>query len=67
MSQNLTQPEEVDHVLMEMARHDVTEGRPVSGEAKSVLHGFECDWSIGATDSSCGALHHKPMHGLRNP
>lgn len=65
MSQNLTQPEEVDHVLMEMARHDVAEGRSVPDEA--VLHGFECDWSIGATDSSGGALHNKLIHGLRNP
>jgi len=28
MSQNLTQPEEIDHVLMEMVGHDMKEGTP---------------------------------------
>lgn len=28
MSQNLTQPEEIDHVLMEMAGHDMKVGAP---------------------------------------
>jgi len=63
MSQNLTQPEEVDHVLMEMARHDTAEGQPIPAEAQSrgSYHGFACDWSMGAADFSCGAAHKESM------
>lgn len=64
MSQNLTQPEEVDHVLMEMARHDMDEGQLIPGEAHShaVYHGFACDWSMGGADFSSGAAHKESMH-----
>jgi hypothetical protein len=63
MSQNLTQPEEVDYVLMEMARHDMAEGRLIQDDARShaLYHGFACDWSMGAADPSCGAAHKESM------
>lgn len=52
MSQNLTQPEEVDHVLMEMASHDmeVDTPEPDVEQLNDVVHNFECDWSIGLAD-----------------
>lgn len=64
MSQNLTQPEELDHILMEMARHDMAEGSLIPDDAQphAAHHGFACDWSMGAADSSCGAAHKESMH-----
>jgi len=52
MSQNLTQPEEVDHVLMEMASHDMEADTPEPDveQSNDVVHNFECDWSIGLPD-----------------
>ncbi len=63
MSQNLTQPEEVDHVLMEMARHDMAECGliPDDAQSRAGYHGFACDWSMGAADPSCGAAHKDSM------
>lgn len=65
MSQNLTQPEEIDHVLMEMAGHDTKAGVPIQDGAK--LDGAKCNGSIGATGSSYGIAHGKPAHCLPDP
>jgi len=66
MSQNLTQPEEVDRVLMEMSRQAMTAGISISdgGPASGITHRFECDWSIGSTDFSYGTRHNKSANGL---
>ncbi|MDO8464917.1 MAG: hypothetical protein Q7S46_06645 [Gallionella sp.] len=53
MSQNLTQPEEIDHVLIEIASHDREidapnpDGEPLNG----ATHNFECDWQTGQTNN----------------
>lgn len=51
MSQNLTQPEEIDHVLMEMANHngDIDMPNPDGESLNGAIHDFECDWSIRST------------------
>ena len=69
MSQNLTQPEEVDHVFMEMSGQDMKAGMPISDRARlnGDMHGFACDWSIGATDFSCGGAHKKSANGFSEP
>lgn len=66
MSQNLTQPEEIDRVLMEMAGLNITTVRPIPDEAqlKGVIHGIERDKSIGVTDFLYGAVPKKLIHGL---
>jgi len=53
MSQNLTQPEEVDHVLLEMANHNMEIDTPNPDEEplNGATHDFECDWSIGPTNN----------------
>lgn len=57
MSQNLTQPEEVDRVLMEMAGHDMKAGTPIPDGAQlnGGIHDFDCDEPIGATGFPYGA------------
>lgn len=66
MSQNLTQPEEIDHVLMEMAGHDTKVDMPVTD--KKYLNGTaqesECGESAVVTSFSYGAVHKKSIHGL---
>jgi len=61
MSQNLTQPEEVDHILMAMAGHDMEAETPIPDGAQlnGVIHDFECDESIGAAGFPCGVVHKK--------
>ncbi|MDO8464243.1 MAG: hypothetical protein Q7S46_03180 [Gallionella sp.] len=69
MSQNLTQPEEIDHVLMEMAGHDMKAGNPTSDDALSSggVYDAQCNRPIGVTGSSYSAAHKKPMYGLPDP
>jgi len=69
MSQNLTQPEEIDYVLMEMAGHDMKAGAPTPDGAQlnGVIHGFECDEAIGVTGFPYGIAHKKSAHGLSDP
>jgi hypothetical protein len=66
MSQNLTQPEEVEHALSEMLGEVMKAGMPISAGAQlnGGIHGFECDWSIGSTSFSCGAVQNKSAKGL---
>lgn len=58
MSQNLTQPEEIDRILMFMAGRGITadvpipDGVPSSGSIRNA----GCDESVMGADSSCGAL-----------
>ncbi len=67
MSQNLTQPEEIDHILMAMAGHDMKAGTPIPDGAQlnGAIHDF--DESIGVTDFSYGMAHKKSAHGLSDP
>lgn len=69
MSQNLTQPEEIDRILLAMAGHDMTAGTPIRGGAQldGVIHDIECDEPIEVTGFSYGATHKKPVHGLPDP
>lgn len=66
MSQNLTQPEEIDHILMAMAGHDMKAGTPIPDGAQlnGAIHGFGCDESIGMAGFSYGMAHKKSAHGL---
>ena len=66
MSQNLTQPEEVEHALIEMSGEPMKAGMQISTGAQlsGGMHGFECDWSIGSTSFSCGAAQNKSANGL---
>jgi len=66
MSQNLTQPEEVDHVLMEMASHAMGAGTAGSrGVQKSEIiresERIELAKSLGF---SYGVVHKKSARGL---
>lgn len=69
MSQNLTQPEEIDRVLMEMAAHTMEAGKPISDD--TLLNGCNHDpkrnWSDGVADFSYSIAHEKQMHGLPDP
>lgn len=69
MSQNLTQPEEIDYVLMEMAGHDMKAGTPIPDGAQlnGAIHGFGSDEPIGVTGFSCGIAQKKSAHGLPRP
>ncbi|HEU0233542.1 MAG TPA: hypothetical protein VFQ94_00215 [Gallionella sp.] len=69
MSQNLTQPEEIDHILMAMAGHDMKAGTPIPDGAQlnGAIHDFGCDESIGVTGFSYGIAHKKSAHGLPDP
>ena len=69
MSKNLTQPEEIDHILMTMAGHDMKAGAPIPDGAQlsGAIHGFECDESIGVTGFSYDMAHKKSAHGLSDP
>jgi len=46
MSQNLTQPEEIDQVLLEMDGAEADTPYPDGGQLNGDAHNFECDWSI---------------------
>lgn len=68
MSQNLTQPEEIDRILMAMAGGGWTAGTPIPDMAqlKEVACGF--DELVEAAGFSRGAMQHKkPAHGLPDP
>lgn len=69
MSQNLTQPEEIDYVLMEMAGHDMKAGTPIPDGAQlnGAIHGFGSDEPIGVAGFSCGLAQKKSAHGLPRP
>jgi len=69
MSQNLTQPEEIDHVLMEMAAHNGDAGKPISEGTllNGRNHNRECNRPDGMADFSYSVAHKNPMHGLPNP
>lgn len=66
MSQNLTQPEEIDRILREMANHDMKAGKPISDGAllSGGIHDPQRNWPIGVTDFSHGIAHKKQIHGL---
>lgn len=67
MSQNLTQPEEIDHILMAMAGHDMKAGTSIPDRAQlnGVIHDF--DELIGVAGFSYGIAHKKSAHGLSDP
>ena len=69
MSQNLTQPEEIDHALREMAGHDMKAGTPVPGGAQlnGVMPDSGCAEPIRVTGFSYGVVHDKSAHGLSDP
>jgi len=68
MSQNLTQPEEIDRILREMAGHDMKAGKSIPDDVlNGGLHDSQCNWPIGVTGSSCGMAHKEPMHGSPDP
>lgn len=69
MSQNLTQPEEIDRVLMEMAGHDMETGKPISEGMLSDgrNHDLKCKWSDRVADLSYRIAHKKQIHGLPDP
>ena len=69
MSQNLTQPEEIDHILMAMAGHDMKADTPIPDGAQlnGALHGFGSDEPIGVAGFSYGMAQKKSAHGLPRP
>lgn len=70
MSQNLTQPEEIDRILMAMAGRDTPAGAPIQDLAQlnGVACDFGCDKPVEAAAFSRGAVQHKkPAHGLPDP
>lgn len=65
MSQNLTQPEEVEHALIEMLGEVMKAGMQTAGtQLNGGVHGFECDWSIGSASFACSAAQNKSANGL---
>ena len=65
MSQNLTQPEEIDRILREMAGCDMKAGKPIPDDVllNVGIRDSQCNWPIGVTGSSCGMAHKEPTHG----
>ncbi|HEU0219688.1 MAG TPA: hypothetical protein VFQ98_02635 [Gallionella sp.] len=61
MSQNLTQPEEVDHILMAMAVHDMEAETPIPDGAQSsgAVRDTERDELSMAAGFPCGVVHKK--------
>lgn len=68
MSQNLTQPEEIDHILREMARNDMKVGNPTSDGAlpSDGIYDAQRNRPIGVSFSYSMA-HKKPMYSLPDP
>lgn len=62
MSQNLTQPEEIDHALREMAEKDMNWDVPISGKKHSSGSPRK-DW-LGGYISPYRAAHMKPKQDL---
>jgi len=70
MSQNLTQPEEIDRILMAMVGHDIQAGAPIleMTQLKGAASGLGCDNSIEAADFPHAAMQRKKTgHGLPEP
>jgi len=70
MSQNLTQPEEIDRILMAMAGRDIQADAPIPDMAQlnEAACDFGCDKPIEAVVFSRGAVRHKKAaHGLHDP
>lgn len=70
MSQNLTQPEEIDRILMAMVGHDIQAGAPIleMAQLKGTTSGFACDNAIEAAGFSHAAMQReKKGHGLPDP
>ena len=70
MSQNLTQPEEIDRILMAMAGRDGQAGAQISDWEllDEVAYGLGCDSRAGTSAFSRGVVQHKkPAHGLSDP
>lgn len=69
MSQNLTQPEEIDRILREMARHDMKAGNPTSDDATASdnIRDAQRNRPVGVTGSSYNMATKKPMYGLPDP
>lgn len=62
MSQNFTQPEEINNALMEMAGEAMKIGMPIP-DKKNLIGGNQKDW-CGGYVSPYRAAHMKSIHGL---
>jgi hypothetical protein len=69
MSQNLTQPEEVDHALLEMSWRGLKLDA-LANDIKDLYkadHGVKCGESIDINSSSYSAMHRKSVQSLSGP
>lgn len=67
MSQNFTQPEEIDHILRAIERRDMSLDSLLSDEYRSgiTIQDIKCDGVAKAADFTCSAEHaKKSAHGF---
>lgn len=69
MSHNLTQPEEIDHVLMAMAGHDMETETPIPDgvQPSEAIRNIERNQFIRMAGFSHDIAHKKSAHGLSDP
>lgn len=66
MSQNLTQPEEIEHVLKAMANRDLSVDTPLPDghQSSTTIQNVKCNGVDVVTDFSCGTEYAKSTHGF---
>lgn len=67
MSQNFTQPEEIDRVLMEMKWHDLEAGTPDGALPNSSMRDTGHDGFATAAGFSYGVARNKSARSLSDP
>ena len=69
MGHCLTQPEEIDHILMSMAGDDMEVDAPTPDgvQPSRAILDVECEGSAMAPGYSYGDMHKKSAQGLSNP
>jgi len=69
MNHCLTQPEEIDHILMAMAGDDMEVDTPIPDGAQSsgATRDIKRDDFTRAVNFAYDAAHKKPAHGLSDP
>ena len=66
MSQNLTQPEEIDRILMARESRNMSLDSPLSDECQSgiSIQNIKCGGVAKVADHSCDTEHAKSTHGF---
>lgn len=69
MSHSLTQPDEIDHILMAMLGQDMEIDTPIQNgvQLNGVARDVECDEFAMVPEFSYGAVHKKSAYDLPDP